>query len=153
MGPDALELLGADEEAQEEPVFTKAYVLRPVTAHLLLVMVLLAGSSAGYLPSKGSMAVDTRVKWSIRGAQKEMRESGLVAIVSVNVDVGVAAGRKKSGGDREKVLGGAGEWGLEGGEWEKGPLEGRNEDRATVKDFGWSQTAMMSGHPRLHTML
>ncbi|KIO28066.1 hypothetical protein M407DRAFT_22697 [Tulasnella calospora MUT 4182] len=156
MEPDALALLGADEEDQEEPVFTKAYVLRVVISLFLLSVLLLAGSSAGYLPPKGSIAVDTRVKWSIRGVPKEMRESGLVpwwkvALVSVNVDV--VAGKRKGGGVKDKVLGDAREWGLEGGEWEQGHLEGQNEDLAAVKDFARGQTALMNRHPRLHRML
>lgn len=152
MGSDSLPCLRADEEEQEEPVFTTVYVLRLVGSILLAVMLLMVGSSAGYLPPRGGMSVDTRVKWSISGVPTEMREKGLVpwwkvALVSVNVDVNIVAGKRKGGGDTKKGLEDG--WGLEGG----GLLDGRNEQLAAVEEFGRGQVAMVERHPRLHRML
>ncbi|KAG8970901.1 hypothetical protein FRC05_011669 [Tulasnella sp. 425] len=152
MGSDLLPCLGAVEEEQEGPVFTKAYVLRLFGSILLLVMLLMAGSSAGYLPPWEGMSVDTRVKWSISGVPTEMREKGLVpwwkvALVSVNVDVNIVAGKGKGGGDTQKGLEDG--WRLEGGRL----LDRRNGQLAAVEEFERGQIAMVDRHPRLHRML
>ncbi|KAG8987939.1 hypothetical protein FRB90_003057 [Tulasnella sp. 427] len=161
MGPSSSPVLGSISEEQEEgrdeeeePICTKAYALRLAALLLLLFTVLMVGSSAGYLPPRGGMSVDTRVKWSVRGVSREMRESGTVpwwkvAIVSLNVDVDVVAGKKKKtviGGGKETI----------GNDGQGPEVAGRNagaDDGEEVVDFERSQSAMMERYPRFHKIL